>query len=129
MAAPAYPPIKAWEELLGRPKYQVMRFQETAPRSPHRITVGVTEEISIIPLPMVAATVVPNTRKAIKLKNAAQTTASLGDKTRVETIVDMELAASCIPLVKSKANAMIIMIIMNSRFKFTSQPLQMIEFR
>lgn len=36
-------------------------------------------------------------------------TAILGDKTLVETIVATELAASCIPLVKSKAKATIIM--------------------
>jgi hypothetical protein len=38
-------------------------------------------------------------RKATKLKKAAQTTAFLGVKTLVETIVAMELAASCMPLV------------------------------
>jgi len=29
--APMRPPISAWEELLGRPKYQVMIFQIMAP--------------------------------------------------------------------------------------------------
>jgi hypothetical protein len=42
---------------------------------------------------------------AIKLKNAAQRTATLGDSTRVDTTVEIELAASCIPLVKSNASA------------------------
>jgi len=54
---------------------------------------------------MVWATAVPATKKATKLKNAAQRTASLGDRTRVETMVEMALAASCMPLVKSKARA------------------------
>jgi hypothetical protein len=48
---------------------------------------------------MVSATVVLNTRNATKLKTAAQMTACLGDKTLVETMVEIEFAASCIPLV------------------------------
>jgi hypothetical protein len=39
------------------------------------------------------------------LKNAAQITAKRGDNTRVATIVAIELAASCIPFVKSNARA------------------------
>ena len=97
--APAYPPMRAWEELEGNPKYQVIMFQTIAPPIPARITVVVTDLISIIPLPMVDATVVPNTRKAAKLKKAAQMTAFRGDKTLVETMVEIEFAASCIPLV------------------------------
>src|SRR5258708_14148350 len=61
-----------------------------------------------IPRPMVLATCWPNTRNATKLKNAAQATALRGDRTRVETIVAMELAASLRPLRKSKASAMAI---------------------
>ena len=33
-AAPTRPPISAWEDDDGRPKYQVMRFQAMAPSSP-----------------------------------------------------------------------------------------------
>jgi hypothetical protein len=91
--------MRAWEELEGRPKYQVIMFQTIAPPIPARITVVVTVLISIIPLPMVLATVVPNMRKATKLKKAAQMTAFRGDKTLVETMVEIEFAASCIPLV------------------------------
>jgi hypothetical protein len=115
MAAPAYPPISAWEELLGRPKYQVVRFHKMAPPSPARITVGVTVLISTIPFPIVWATVVLNMRKATKLKNAAQMTARRGDKTLVETIVEIEFAASCIPFVKSKTKAMNTIKMMNNR--------------
>lgn len=82
-----------------------MRFQMMAPTSPIRITGGVTALISIKPLPTVFATDVPKTRKAIKLKKAAQATACLGVNTRVETIVAMEFAASWIPFVKSKTRA------------------------
>src|SRR6185437_2533696 len=55
------------------------------------------------PLPTVAATAVPNVSGAMKFHAAAQTTAGKGLKTRVETIVAIELAASCHPFVKSKA--------------------------
>jgi hypothetical protein len=75
--------------------------------------------MSIIPLPIVKATVVPNIRKATKLKNAAQRTACLGDKTLVETIVEIEFAASCMPLVKSKTRAMRMMKIINNKLKST----------
>src|SRR2546423_14813377 len=40
-AAPTTPPIKAWDELDGRPKYQVTRFQAIAPISPPKTTRGV----------------------------------------------------------------------------------------
>jgi hypothetical protein len=68
------------------------------------MTVGVTVFISIIPLPMVEATVVLKIRKATKLKKAAHRTARRGESTLVDTIVEMELAASCMPLVKSKTS-------------------------
>src|SRR6478672_5378583 len=40
-AAPTTPPMSAWDELDGSPKYQVMRFQEMAPMRPAKTTVGV----------------------------------------------------------------------------------------
>src|SRR2546423_6493493 len=58
------------------------------------------------PLAMADATWVLRIRKAMKLKAAAQTTASRGVRTRVATTVAIELAASWKPLVKSKARAM-----------------------
>jgi len=42
----------------------------------------------------------------MKLKNAAHSTALRGDRTRVLTIVAIELAASFSPLLKSKTRAM-----------------------
>ena len=47
----------------------------------------------------------PKTKKAAKLKQAAQTTAYCGFSTRVETMVAIEFAASCSPFMKSKASA------------------------
>ena len=97
--------MMACEELEGRPKNQVIRFHDIAPTTPASTTVGVMVLMSIMPLPMVLATAVPKTKKATKLKKAAHTTARRGESTRVETMVEMELAASCMPLVKSKTRA------------------------
>src|SRR5204862_5925813 len=85
--APIRPPTKAWELLDGIPPHQVMRFQEIAPTSAANSTRGVTMDGSIRPVPMVCATCKPKTRKATKLKNAAQMTAAFGGRTRVDTIV------------------------------------------
>ena len=91
------------------------RFQPIAPNSAQKITSGVTVLMSIIPEPMVFATAVPKIINAAKLKNAAQITAYFGGSTRVETMVEIELAASCMPLVKSNASAVMIMKIMKIR--------------
>src|ERR1039457_4347378 len=93
-AAPAKPPIKAWEELVGRPEYQVKRSQAIAPMSAAKITVGSTTPGWMTPLPIVVATFTPKPKAATKLKNAAQSTASCGVKTRVDTTVAIELAES-----------------------------------
>src|SRR5262249_12403173 len=97
-AAPAYPPTSACDELVGRPKYQVMRSQMIAPARPPKITEKVTMLMSIMPAPTVRATAVPNVNAATKLKNAAQMTALPGERTRVDTTVAIELAASWKPL-------------------------------
>src|SRR5437868_6486702 len=105
MAAPPKPPIRACEELEGRPNFQVMRFQTMAPMRAARMTQTVMPEGSTSPLPMVLATWVPKKKAARKLKAAAHMTALPGDRTRVETTVAMELEASWNPLVKSKIRA------------------------
>src|SRR5215510_11379904 len=76
-----------------------------APRRPAKITSRVTTDRSIIPLPMVLATWVPSTKAATKLKNAAHRTARCGERTRVETTVAMEFAASWNPFRKSQVSA------------------------
>src|SRR6185503_14615865 len=93
-AAPPYPPMIACEELEGSPTHHVIKSQTIAPNSPARMTKGSTIEMSIIPLPMVLATAVPNPKAATKLKKAAHATASLGESTRVDTTVAMLLALS-----------------------------------
>ena len=76
-----------------------------APISAARMTFASTAEGWIRPLPMVLATAVPTTNAATKLKNAAQKTATPGERTRVETTVAMELALSWKPLMKSNSSA------------------------
>src|SRR5678816_3835862 len=76
-----------------------------APRRPARTTSLVTTLRSIMPAPIVLATLVPSTKAATKLKKAAHSTAFCGDSTRVDTTVAMELAASWKPFRKSKASA------------------------
>ncbi len=93
-AAPTRPPIKACDELVGNPQYQVRMSQKQAARSVAAMTRSLTIAGSMMPLPIVAATVNGKIRKAMKLKNAAQTTAVVGASTRVETTVATELAAS-----------------------------------
>jgi len=65
-----------------------------APVSQPKPTAKVTILMSIIPEPTVFATAVPNTNAAMKLKKAAQTTAFPGERTRVDTTVAIEFAAS-----------------------------------
>ena len=50
------PPISAWLELEGRPRYHVIRFQVIAPTRPARTTSSVMTSGSTIPFAMVAAT-------------------------------------------------------------------------
>jgi hypothetical protein len=65
-----------------------------APIRPAKMTPNVTAARSIMPLPIVRATAVPPPNAAMKLKNAAQMTACPGERTRVDTIVAIEFAAS-----------------------------------
>src|SRR3954468_2936757 len=97
--------MSACDELVGRPRYQVMRSQMIAPIKPPKMTAKFTAERSIIPFPIVLATAVPKPNAATKLKNAAHTTACPGESTRVETTVAIELAASWKPLMKSNVSA------------------------
>ena len=71
-----------------------MISQAIAPRRVARRSQAVTILGSMVPFPMVDATLTPKRKAATKLKNAAQRTASLGVRTRVDTTVAIELAAS-----------------------------------
>lgn len=65
-----------------------------APSKPPSTTVESTTLRSISPFPIVLAMAVPKTKAATKFQNAAHATAALGERTRVETTVAIELAAS-----------------------------------
>src|SRR5205085_11983223 len=95
--------MSACEELVGKPRINVVRFQVMAPRRPARITCSLIMSMRTRPLPMVLATAVPKKNAAMKFQKAAQATAVKGLRTRVETTVAMELAASCQPFENSKA--------------------------
>src|SRR5712692_9031544 len=119
MAAPAYPPMRACEEEVGKPHHQVSTSHTIAPKRPARTTYWFTSSRRIMPRPMVLATAVPRKKAARKLKTAAQTTASLGESTRVETTVAMLLAASWKPFRKSKIKATTMVMTTSSRSTFT----------
>src|SRR5437879_3288366 len=70
-AAPAIPPISACEDDVGRPRYQVIRSHAIAPISPENTTDRLSTSGLTTSLAIVAATFVPNTMNAMKLKNAA----------------------------------------------------------
>ena len=77
-------------------------------------------------LAMVLATSVPNPKAATKLNRAAQATACIGVRTRVETTVAMEFAASFIPFRKSNRRAITMtrttMVIMGCRLRGPTAP-------
>ena len=98
------PPISAWLELDGRPRYHVMRFQVIAPTRPASRMLSVIASGLTMPLATVAATL--NEMKApAKLRIAAIATALRGESARVETLVAIEFAVSWKPFVKSKKSA------------------------
>jgi hypothetical protein len=103
-ADPAIPPIKAWLELEGRPRYQVIRFQVIAPTRPARTISSVMISWSTIPFAIVAATS-NETKAPRKFRTAALTTAARGESALVETDVAIEFAVSWKPFVKSKKSA------------------------
>ncbi len=101
---PSTPPISAWLELDGRPRYHVTRFQVIAPTSPARTTFSVIASASTIPDAIVAATA-SETNAPSTFSTAALSTAARGESARVETLVAIEFAVSWKPFVKSKKSA------------------------
>jgi hypothetical protein len=92
-AEPTTPPINAWEELEGRPRYQVARFQTIAPISPAKTTVVVMAPASTTSFATVAATA-REMNAPTKLKIAAYATAKRGGMACVEIEVATTLAVS-----------------------------------
>src|SRR6185437_12286966 len=108
IVAPIKPPIRAWLELDGIVKYQVIRFHRIAPIRAARTrtrpalparTCGLT-----IPLAIVAATLIEMNAPA-KLRIAESATATLGLRAPLAIEVAIALAVSWNPLVKSNASA------------------------
>jgi len=92
-AAPNNPPIRAWDELLGRPKYHVARFQIIAAINAAMITFCVTWSGLTIPEPMVIATLIL-IKAPMKLQAADMAIAARGDRTLVAIEVAMAFAVS-----------------------------------
>ena len=109
ITAPTIPPISACEELDGRPKYQVIRFQAIAPTRPAKMTVGVIAVASTMSSAIVAATWI-EMKAPTKLRIAAMPTAARGDRAWVEIDVATTLAVSWKPFVKSNTSAVPITI-------------------
>ena len=103
-ADPMMPPISAWLELDGRPRYHVTRFQVIAPTSPASRISSVIASGSTMPFATVAATL-KEMKAPTKLRTAAIATAGRGESARVETLVAIEFAVSWKPFVKSKNSA------------------------
>ena len=118
--APIRPPISACELDDGIPPHQVIRFQEIAPIKAPKMTRASTTSAETMPTPTVCATWAPKNRNAMKLKNAAHITAYCGRSTRVDTMVAIELAASCRPFRKSNANATMIRATRTGRLMIAS---------
>src|SRR5437899_7272516 len=92
-AAPTSPPISACEELDGRPRHHVIRFQAIAPSSAASTVVVVARPGSMIPLATFFATAVV-TKAPARFATDATSTASRGDIALVETEVATAFAVS-----------------------------------
>src|SRR3954447_12351253 len=96
--APTTPPISACDELDGKPKYHVARFQMIAPIRPPKMISGVTAVGSTKSFATVAATLSEMNAPA-KFRIAAYRTATFGAIARVDTIVATAFAVSWKPFV------------------------------
>src|SRR5712691_6868593 len=103
-AAPTRPPMRACEELEGRPNHQVSRFQAIAPSSAARTVRVLIRSEATMSLPTVFATAVVTNAPA-RFAADATSTAIRGVSARVETDVATALAVSWNPFVKSKPSA------------------------
>src|SRR3990170_7303301 len=79
-AAPAKPPMRAWDDDDGMPKNHVMRFHAMAPISAAAITLGVTIAGTTKPLLPGLATAGPTRVTAAKLPSGGHTTGGNGGR-------------------------------------------------
>src|SRR6185503_6184807 len=92
-AAPQRPPISAWLELLGRPIYHVTRFQMIPPARAQATVVGLINEVSTRPEPIVLATAVP-IKAPTRFQKAERRIACVVVSALVATLVAIALAVS-----------------------------------
>src|SRR3954452_18565670 len=106
--APTTPPIRAWDELEGSPKYQVIRFQAIAPTRPANsmssplllsMALGSTTSLATV------AATFSEMKAPTKLRIEAYPTASRGAMALVEIDVATTFAVSWNPFVKSNISA------------------------
>jgi len=97
--------MRACDDEVGRPQYQVIRSQKMAPTRPAKDHPLVDDGRLHHTLAHRRGDLDAEAEGRTKLKNAAHTTACSGVRTRVETTVAIELAASWNPLMKSKTRA------------------------
>jgi hypothetical protein len=109
--APTSPPIRAWEVLEGKPKYQVNRFHKIALVRAAMITALLIAAGSTTSLPIVVATATPKRKGPAKWAAALMSSAIRGETARDEIIVATMLLASWKPFRKSKTKAIAIMTI------------------
>src|SRR5829696_1339907 len=106
---PIRAPIRACEELEGRPARQVMRFQVMAPNNTAMSIESATPSAGATRLPTVFATSACSncvvTTAPMRLRTAEKATAIRGDIARVPTAVPIAFAVSWKPLVKSNRSA------------------------
>src|ERR1043166_1044152 len=103
-ALPQSPPIKAWLELLGMAKYQVVSCHKIAPINEQIKATEPINATSTKPEAMVLATAVP-ANAPIRLVTTARSTACLGVSTLVDTTGAMALAVSFMPFMYSNMRA------------------------
>jgi len=99
--APRIPPTKAWEELLGNPRYQVNKSHRIALINAARITLVLIKWESTIPLPIVCATATPKMNGPENSATAVTPSATRGENARDEIIVATTLLESWMPLRRS----------------------------
>src|SRR5690606_2301363 len=104
--APTTPPNSEWEEEVGQPNHQVMKFHVIAPTTPAQTMSrpDIPPGSSTSPLATVEATLPPRWAPR-KLPTAAIASAGRGRSARVETEVAMAFAASWNPLVYANTSA------------------------
>src|SRR5665213_1879526 len=102
--APITPPMRAWLELDGMAKYQVVTFQQMAPIRPAKMTGNVTRFCATSALAIVAATF-SDKNAPTRLRTELSATAVRGFNAPVAMVGAMALAVSWNPFVKSKASA------------------------